>query len=1671
MIGIENVNEFYTHHYLAAILEGEVRGHLQRFRASDTRASDASTSPEDASTPWRRLATLQRDYFRHLEILQRTRAPEERVQLHRRMTSQLLDALGYTPRAGLRQLDRTVLPVLDVLERANGEPLLWLLPAPLPRDDEAVEGGVLAASPLRALIEAGVSVRQGSDEPGIDDTSLRALTRHSYEDLVGEIFQLPEPPRFVLLLGDREWLLLDRGKWPEQRLLRFDWPEILGRRDPATLEAVTALLHREALAPASGSSLVDTFDDSSHKHAYEVSEDLKYALQASIEAIGNEAIRYRREVSKKKVFGEEIDGPDLAIECIRYMYRLLFVLYIEARPELGYAPMGSDAYRLGYSFERLRDLELLELETEEARQGYTLHLWLKRLFELIYHGTPEAAAQSSLDLRSPDSTEADDTSITAGFRLEPLKSHLFDPQRTPFLNRVQLRNEVLLRVIRSMSLSKAPSKTTGRGKARRRGRISYATLGINQLGAVYEALLSFRGFFAEETLFEVKEAKLEHPDAVRHAAFFVTEAELGQYSDKERVFDRVPVSTPEDVSDEDPQLARGVLRRYEPGTFIYRMAGRDRQKSASYYTPEILTRCLVKYALQELLEDEDGSPKHAQAEDLLHLTICEPAMGSAAFLNEAINQLAERYLSRRQQELGERIPHDRYAQELQQVRMYIADNNVFGVDLNPVAAELAEVSLWLNAIYTRDTGRSRQVFVPWFGGQLCVGNSLVGAWRKVFPPSQLDAGRRGTSSPWLDAVPERIPLGQSPPDGSVLHFLLPDRGMAVYGQGTEGKPIREMCAQELQTIKTWRDEVCKPLSNADRDALARLSTAADRLWSKHAELLAQIRERTTDPQRVYGHEHPLAGKRPTSTREKDEIWRQEMASRQVRASSPYRRLKLAMDYWCALWFWPIEHAELLPDRDEWLTDLALLLDRDVLPSLGGEGASGQRELFPSTMPAEAAREMVEEYGYADVEKLIEKWPRLRLADELARRYRFHHWELEFADVFLERGGFDLILGNPPWVPVQWKEADVLGDDDPSFVIGKLSAKQTAERREAALVREGQRERFLAAHEDAAGTQAFLSAGGNYPQLVGVKVNLYKAFLPVVWTVASGNGVQALIHPDGLYEDPKGGGARRAVYPRLRRHYGFINERDLFPEVHHSTAYAFNVYGAQRSTPDFTHLANLFVPATIDECHAHDGYGPVPGIKDDENSWETRGHRDRILRITETELELFARLYDEPDTPATEAKLPALHSATLLQALEAFAVSPLKLGDLPADCYKSAEMWHESRSQRDGTIRKEVRFPQDVHEWIISGPHFHVGNPFYKTPRAEVTNNSCYDVLDLTELPEDYLPRSIYLPNAEPSDYRTRSPKVPWASDDAPNAVLDYFRLVVNRGLGPTSERTLQPAISPPGTAHIDGVYSYCFSNETQAVAVAGTWMSLPIDFLIKSSGSGDFRPNLARRLPIIPESKIQEALVARVCSLVCLTTHFADLWNRRSRREWSTEATPFLSQFLEQPFASSDQSWTRDSAIRPDAARRAVLVEIDVLISMALGLTLEQLQTIYRVQFPVLRSYEADTWYDRNGRIVFTNSRGLVGVGLNRTTSKKDPNPCWNDVQHMSEEAGYTGNETVTQVVMDDTLPGGPREKTIVYQAPWVRCDREKDYAVAWEHFTKRFAEQGRPLADGKDRA
>lgn len=707
-IGLINENDFYSQHYLSEIFQGDVRGVIEGWQQQEETSREvaraAGLREVQWRTPWARLNTLGRDWLQQLSEAEQQRDPLERTRQGRALIGELL-ALFELPHQPQRLLMEepadAELPLLGELRSASGEPLLWILEAqPLATGFDADSDPLsLPLHPAQLSSLASLPLSKATEQ----------LCEADWQKLLSTVvYSQSRPPRWVILAAPRQWLLLDRTKFAQHRLLRFDWVELLSRREVDTLKAATVLLHRESLLDANGQALLDTLDENAHKHAYGVSEDLKYALRQCIELLGNEAARQleaRAQQQKKSVYSgaSAIDPADLSLECLRYMYRLLFLFYIEARPELGYAPVDSEVYLKGYSLESLRELEMIPLTSEAERQGRYLHDSLNMLFRLVDEGTPESSRHT--DMQSSVQSSRD------GFTLHPLKSHLFDPRRTPLLRKVVFPNALLQQVIQLMSLTRP-----GKGR-QRRGRISYAQLGINQLGAVYEALLSYNGFFAAEELFEVKKAGEETNEL--DTGYFVNAQALEDYKDDERVYGC-------------NERGEKALKRYPKGSFIYRLAGRMREKSASYYTPEVLTRSLVKYALKEVWKEqlEPLADDRARAEHLLTLTLCEPAMGSAAFLNEAISQIADKYLELMQNARGERIPQQQYPDERQKVKMYLADNNVYGVDLNPVAVELAEVSLWLNAL-------SKDRFVPWFGLQLHCGNSLIGARREYYQTSQL----------------------------------------------------------------------------------------------------------------------------------------------------------------------------------------------------------------------------------------------------------------------------------------------------------------------------------------------------------------------------------------------------------------------------------------------------------------------------------------------------------------------------------------------------------------------------------------------------------------------------------------------------------------------------------------------------------------------------------------------------------------------------------------------------------------------------------------------------------------------------------------------------------------------------------------------------------------------
>jgi len=1664
-LGLNNENEFFSQHYLAEVFKGELSTLIKQWEESEQEA------------PHKALRKLNTPYFALRQKVKTERKKDKRITLQREFFKQLLAALGIQ----WQPENKTLSPKIELPVLANIKNQLWVLGA-LDVDDEGLDP--LSLAPLKEQYLG-------------DGPHLLEATKQDYYALLNDhIFSIDEPPRWVMLISDRQLVLIDRYKWSQNRMLRFDFEEILGRRDDLTLKATAVLLHCDSLVNENGESQLDKLEENSHKHAFGVSEDLKYALREAIELLGNEAAQQLLARDDVSFTGKSaLDANELSRECLRYMYRMLFLLYIEARPELNYVPHQVEAWRTGYSLDALRDLELVKLTTEESRKGTFFHQSLSRLFTLIHEGYQP---KKQRELGEEGSTGDDEfESQKLSFSLQGLDSHLFDPSRTPMLNKVVFTNETLQTIIQAMSLTRKQKGKRGRG------RVSYAQLGINQLGAVYEALLSYRGFFANTDLYEVTEAsKKGSPDDLE-TGYFVTSAQIGEFTDEEKVYDR------------DPETKLKKLRIHKQGKFIYRLAGRDRQKSASYYTPEVLTKTLVKYTLKERLnpKDDNGVEQPLSANEILKLTVCEPAMGSAAFLNEAVNQLSEAYLTRRQTELNQRIPHDEYAAVLQRVKMHIADHNVYGIDLNPIAVELAEVSLWLNAL----NGEHQ---VPWFGYQLFNGNSLIGARRDVYPAHSLE--KQGKDNLWYSCVPRRLeattlchsraggnPLdtnkGARQPD-EVYHFLLPDPGMV----GVTDKVAKQLKPETFKTIAAWKKEFLKPFDAFEIQMLQAFSQAIDDLWATHTKMLADDRDRTEDIFDIWGQ---AVQEQYTSTSEKDRIRANGIFNHNARLASPYRILKLVMDYWCALWFWPLDKVDGLPSREQWLFDLNTLLisngtftfepeqkglgfdieenadqnQQDLLAPAIQQGGLFDDEPQQLDLPREetqAARSVYNRSGELNLEKLFKtpQFSGLKMANELADNYKFFHWELNFADVFANNGGFDIMLGNPPWLKVEWEEKGILGDHNPRFVLHNLSATKLREERQAAFERSAELEQaWFSELEASEGTQKFLNAYQNYPELKGIQTNLYKCFLPQAWRFGNDDGNSGFLHPEGIYDDPKGGALRKEIYNRLVMHCQFVNQRKLF-DIGNTREYSINIYKVLEGKIQFINISNLFDPKTIDSSLNHDGNGLVEGLKDTSGNWCLSGHLNRVIPVNYDALKRLVGNIDENQS-FYDLQLPKIHSKEILSVLSKISIISTRLTNYEGNYYSTAH-WNETTAKDDGLIIRDTGFI-DGGELILSGPHINICNPFSQTPKAVCDTHRAYESIDLTYIGSDYFPRVNYIPSFT-GEYESKTPTIAWG--DSEIRVTNFYRAVYRGMLDSSQSRTLIPAIIPPNFSHINGLRSYLFEDNQALLKAVGFHSSIPYDFLVKATG----KQNLHQVLDELPWPNlgvVRLALNVRVLLLNCLNQVYAELWEKEWNSEFKLDLWASSSYILKlNRFQLLDAKLIPEYYLKTDFERRQALVEIDVLVSMALGLTLEELLTIYRVQFPVMRQYERETHYDQNGRIIFTPSKGLVGVGLTRKASKKDdpvvieyqdgtkenkplgwedicpdPAPTENGLRVNYADGNSYGKPKIPdgtkihRTVMDDTLPGGPREKTITYVAPFYLPNREEDYRVAWEVFTERF--------------
>ncbi len=1419
-----------------------------------------------------------------------------------------------------------------------------------------------------------------------------AQTESTVSRAVSALFNADDAPTFVLVVAGRWLLLTEHSRWFEGRYLAVDLQTVADRNETkrgGEIDRALAILDADALAPnADGQVAWASVLEDAVKHTVGVSKDLREGVRRSIEIIANEVVARRKAAGLDPLPAGQ--AQPLAAQSLRFLYRILFLLYAEASPDLGVVPAGAPEYDAGYSVDRLRELTLKKLTSPKAQQGTHLYDSLDVLFRLIDRGhLPPAEASGQ----------------TTGLAFHALRADLFQPEAISLIAELKLGNAALQRVLELLLLSKERRGKKGPD----RGFISYVDLGINQLGAVYEGLMSYTGFFATEDLYEV--ARGGNPEK----GSWVVGVDRAQ-----------GIAETDFVTEEDPVTheRRPVIHR--AGQFVYRLSGRARQQSASYYTPEVLTKFVVGQALEELLGPEDRTkerpfadqmelPPELSSEEILSLTVCEPALGSGAFAIEAVQQLAERYLSKRQAELGRTIDPEAYQAELQKVKAYLALHNVYGVDLNASAVEFAEITLWLATM-------ARDLAAPWFGLHLRRGNSLIGARRAVYSRSAVDAKAHLSQPPTeipLADLAARLDEGARGTDlaGRIYHFLLPADG---WGSTADSKEARELAPDRVAAVKEWRKQFKTKLTKRDVDRLVALSERVDDLWTLALRRLTVADRESRRQISLWGRDVV----EPAST-----VSREQIEHSLADADGAFQRLRLVMDAWCALWFWPLTGPQVTPPSfTAWILALEAILG--VQPASGRRGyVLGQDALAPSD-PWLALAEQ-ESFTLAGcnakpVADVLALHPWLRVAQEVSDAQGFFHWHLHFAPVFAKAGGFDLQVGNPPWVRPTSDVPALLAEGDPWWQLtDKPSVEDEETHRAIALAQRDLPDLVISADAAVTALGAYVGHPVNYPELQGLQPDLYRCFMATTWAHTSKRGMVGTLHPETHFTDEKAGGLRAATYPRLRRHWQFVNELQLFTEVHHLVVYGTHVYGTSREI-DFKTASVLYHPMTIVRSYDHDGQGESPGFKH-QGAWDQRPHKTRIQRVTSETLAAWRDVLDPELAQASETRMVYTVNREVAQTLEELA-GGRRLSSLGL---LFSAGWHEKNDRRLGYFTQRWGVPDAWRDVILQGPHLHVGTPLYKQPNPTMKHNQDWTETDFEALASDTVPATSYKPAGDLKRYDRDYTHWPNPDGGPAIAARDHYRLAWRMMAANTGERTLITAVIPPGTGHTHGVSAIAAFGAQTLCLVAGLTASLLADFAIRAAPKATIQLGSLDRLPV-PDlaHPLVSALLMRTLRLNCMTDAYADLWascwNADFRADsWTTDEHVFTD------LGAVGPTWDASTPLRRAADRRQALVEIDALVALMLGVSADQLCTVYRTQFAVLYGYDHNEYtFDANGRIV--------------------PNPVLVAYRKKGD-----------RITLEERTHTNQAGNTYVYDLPFVLYDREADMRRAYADFERRMAGKG----------
>jgi hypothetical protein len=486
---------------------------------------------------------------------------------------------------------------------------------------------------------------------------------------------------------------------------------------------------------------------------------------------------------------------------------------------------------------------------------------------------------------------------------------------------------------------------------------------------------------------------------------------------------------------------------------LIEVAGNSRKTTGSYYTPSSLIECLLDTTLDPVIDDavkrgeqratEAGRPDPADdiVEELLSLTVCDPACGSGHFLVASARRIAKRVASVR-----ERNPEPPLHPVRQALHKVVA-RCIYGVDLNPMAVELAKVSLWIEAM---EPGKP----LGFLDAHVKHGNGLIGATPKLL----------------ADGIPD-------------------DAFKPIEGDD------RKYAAGLVKRNKAQRGGQDELLFNADAlPGNERYAAELARITAAPANSLKQVRA-------------------------------QESAYQAYVESTAYVHDLHAADAWCAAFVWPKHEGAPEAPTDQ------------VFRALRGRDQS--------VVPDSTHEEI------------------LRLRDQ----YSFFHWHLEFPEVFsvpesgvgVQRGtawtgGFDAVVGNPPWERVEMVEHEFFAQRDPRIAGAKNSAARKRLIAELRDDRDGARlyAEFEAAKRRAAGESHFLRSSDRFPLTGRGRINTYAVFTEADRTLTSPRGRTGVIVPTGIATDATTQFFFKDLVTKghLVALYGFENEERIFPGVHH-----------------------------------------------------------------------------------------------------------------------------------------------------------------------------------------------------------------------------------------------------------------------------------------------------------------------------------------------------------------------------------------------------------------------------------------------------------------------------------------------------------------------------------------